>query len=102
MKRILLVVTALAMLAASPGEVVPELEAQGFYIESGSNASSEVVGDAVADAAFSGGRLYVVVLSEEPASGATFFAEAVLDDLGSGTVLTVAPETVGYASDGNS
>lgn len=102
MNRILLAVTALAMLAASPGEVVPELEAQGFYIESGSNASSGVVGDAVAEAGFSGERLYVVVLSEEPASGATFFADAVLDDLGSGTVLTVAPETVGYASDGNS
>lgn len=92
----------MAMLAASPGEVVSELEAQGFYIESGSNASSEVVGDAVADAGFSGGRLYVVVLSEEPASGAIFFADAVLDDLGSGTILTVAPESVGYASDNNS
>ncbi|MEX1038690.1 MAG: hypothetical protein WDZ96_07540 [Acidimicrobiia bacterium] len=102
MKRILLVVAALAMLAASPGEVVPELESQGFYIEAGSNASPEVVGDAVAEAGFSGGRFYVVVLSEEPGSGATFFADAVLDDLGSGTVLTVAPETVGYASDGTS
>lgn len=102
MKRILLVVAALAMLAASPGEVASELEAQGFYIESGSNASSEVVGDAVADASFAGGRLYVVVLGEEPASGATFFATAVLDELGSGTVLTVAPESVGYDSDGDS
>lgn len=92
----------MAMLAASPGEVVSDLEAQGFYIESGSNASSDVVGDAVADAGFSGGRLHVVVLSGEPASGATFFADAVLDDLGSGTVLTVASETVGYASDGTS
>jgi hypothetical protein len=102
MKRILLVVAALALLAASPGEVLSELEDQGFYIESGSNASSEVLGDAVAEAGFSGGRLYVVVLSEEPASGATFFAAAVLDELGSGTVLTVAPESIGYDSDGNS
>jgi hypothetical protein len=102
MKRILLAFAALAMIAASPGEVVSELEAQGFYIEAGSNASPGVVGDAVAEAGFAGGRLYVVVLSGEPGSGATFFADAVLDDLGSGTVLTVAPETVGYASDGNS
>ena len=102
MKRILLAIAALAIVAASPGEVVSELEEQGFYIESGSNASPGVVGDAVAEAGFAGGRLYVVVLSEEPGSGATFFADAVLDDLGSGTVLTVAPETVGYASDGNS
>ncbi|CAN5781522.1 hypothetical protein BH23ACT4_BH23ACT4_07860 [soil metagenome] len=102
MKRLLLAVTALAMLAASPGEVVSELEGQGFYIESGSNASAAVIGDAIAEAGFSGGRLYVVILSEEPASGANFFADAVFDDLGSGTVLTVAPETVGYASDGTS
>ncbi len=102
MKRVLLVIAALALLAASPGEVVSELEAQGFFIESGSAASPDVVGDAVADAGFTGGRLYVAVLSEEPASGATFFADAVLDDLGSGTVLIVAPETVGYASDGTS
>ena len=102
MKRILLVAAALAMLAASPGEVAPEIEAQGYFIESGSNASADVVGDAVADAGFAGGRLYVAVLSEEPASGATFFADAVLDDLGFGTVFIVAPETVGYASDGSS
>jgi hypothetical protein len=100
MKRVLLAAVALTLLAANPGDVVPDLEADGFYIESGSNASPEVIGDAVAEAGFAGGRLYVVVLSEEPVSGAPFFADAVLDDLGSGTVLTVAPESVGYASDG--
>jgi hypothetical protein len=102
MKRILLALASLTLLAASPGEVVPDLESQGFYIESGANATPGLIGDAVAEAGFSGGRLYVVVLSEEPVSGATFFADAVLDELGSGTVLTVAPETVGYASDGTS
>ncbi len=102
MKRILLAIVALAMIAASPGEVVSELEAQGFYIEAGSNASPDVVGDAVAEAGFAGERLYVVVLSVEPASGATFFSDAVLNSVGSGTVLTVAPETVGYAAEGTS
>jgi len=100
MKQLLLAIAALTLLAATPGEVVPDLEADGFYIESGSNASAGVIGDAVAEAGFAGGRLYIVVLSEEPVSGATFFADAVRDELGSGTVLTVAPETVGYSSDG--
>jgi hypothetical protein len=100
MKRLLLAIAALTLLAANPGEVVPVLEADGFYIESGSNASAGVIGDAVAEAGFAGGRLYIVVLSEEPVSGATFFADVVRDDLGPGTVLTVAPETVGYSSDG--
>lgn len=76
------------------------MESQGFFIESGSSATAGVVGDAVAEASFVGGRLYVVVLAEEPDSGATFFSDAVLDSLGSGTVLTVAPETVGFSSDG--
>ena len=42
----------------------------------------------------------MVVLAEEPASGATFYADAILDRLPGqdGTVLVVAPETVGWAS----
>ncbi len=100
MKRILFALAALVLIAATTGEVVPELETRGYFIETGSNATEEVVGDAVAEAGFAGGRLYIVVLAEEPPSGATFFSDAVLDELGEGTVLTVAPETVGYASDG--
>jgi hypothetical protein len=101
MKRILLLLATLALVAATPGDVVATLEDQGFYIEPGSNASEAVVGSAVAEAGFAGSRLYVVVLAEEPASGATFFSDSVLDDLASGTVLTVAPESVGWASVGD-
>ncbi|HEY5890736.1 MAG TPA: hypothetical protein VIW94_08565 [Acidimicrobiia bacterium] len=101
MKRTLLLVASLALIAATPVEVVETLEEQGFYIEPGSGATEAVVGDAVAEAGFAGSRLYVVVLAEEPATSATFFSDGVLDDLGTGTVLTVAPETVGWASMGD-
>ncbi|MDH3463159.1 MAG: hypothetical protein OEM32_06000 [Acidimicrobiia bacterium] len=90
----------LLLIAATPQETLSDLESQGFYIENGSSASASLVGDAVAEASFAGGRLYVVVLAEEPDSGATFFSDAVLDSLGTGTVLVVAPETVGFSSDG--
>jgi hypothetical protein len=92
----------LLLTAASPAEVIPGLEEDGFYIEAGSSASASTIAEAIAEAGFEGGRLYVVVLSEEPSISATFFADEVLDDLGNGTVLTVAPQTVGYASDGTS
>lgn len=99
MRKVVVALVSLLLVAATPGDVTTELREQGFYLEEGSSATTAVVGDAVAEGGFDGGQLYVVVLSEEPASGAPFFAEAVLDDLGTGTVLTVAPETVGFASD---
>lgn len=100
MRKFVVALVSVLLLAATPGDVTAELPEQGFYIESGSSATASVVGDAVAEGRFDGGQLYVVVLSEEPPSSATFFAEAVLDDLGgAGTVLTVAPESVGFASE---
>ena len=101
MKRILLILAAMVAVAAAPGDTLTDLESKGFYIEPGADASSDVVGDAVTEAGFDGGRLFIVVLKDEPASGATFFADSVLDDLQRGTVLTVAPETIGWASDGD-
>lgn len=98
MRRVLVAVSVL-LIAATPGEVVPELEANGYYIEPGSNATEDVVSDAVSDARSDGGRLYLVVLADEPPGGATTFSDSVLDRLGDGYVVTVAPETVGFAGD---
>ena len=100
MKRILLAVASLLLVAASPDQVVPELEDNGYYIDTGSTASEAVVSDAVFEGRADGGRLYLVVLSEEPAGGAPTFSDSVLDRLGSGYVVTIAPETVGFAGEG--
>lgn len=102
MKRLLaLAAAALVLVAATPDDALPALRADGYYIEEGSNATTEVVSDAVFDARADGGRLYIVVLADEPPGGATTFADSVLDSLGSGYVLVVAPETVGYSGDGS-
>jgi hypothetical protein len=54
----------------------------------------------VFDGRAEGGRLYIVVLADEPPGGATTFADSALDLLdGDGYVLTVGPETVGWAGD---
>lgn len=101
MKRLLfLVAVSLLLVAATPDQVVPELEDNGYYIETGSTVSEDVVSDAVFEGRADGGRLYLVVLSEEPPGGAPTFSDSVLDRLGTGYVVTVAPETVGFAGDG--
>ncbi len=91
------------VVAASPAEVATVVATDGFYIEPGADATPGVVGDAVADARFAGSAFSAVVLAEEPPSGATTYADAVLDELptGTGTVLVVAPETVGWSSAGD-
>lgn len=100
MRRLVIAVSFL-LIAASPGEVVPQLESDGYYIEPGSPASEAVVSDAVFAGRSDGGRLYLVVLAGEPPGGATTFSDSVLDELGGGYVVTVAPETVGFAGDGS-
>ncbi len=99
--RRLILLAAVLLLAATPAEVAPVVAAQGFFVESGTGADVARIGDAVAEARFAGGDLHVVVLAEEPAAGATVYAENVLDLLprAEGTVLVVAPETIGWASE---
>lgn len=101
MKRLLFVFLSFFLVAASVSEVVPQLQSDGYYIEPGSSASEDVVSDAVFEGRAAGGRLYMVVLSEEPPGGAPTFSDSVLDELGDGYVVTIAPETVGFAGDGS-
>ena len=101
MKRLFTLLAAFTLIAATPQEALPGLEENGYYIEQGSAASEQVVSDAVFEGRSDGGRLYIVVLAEEPGGGATTFSDSVLDLLGGdGYVVTVAPETVGFAGDG--
>jgi hypothetical protein len=101
MKRFIALSATVFLLAATPQEALPGLEADGYYIEPGSNATEQVVSDAVFDGRADGGRLYVVVLADEPPSGAVTFSDSTLDLLEEGYVLAVAPETVGWAGDGS-
>lgn len=98
---LLLAVLAALALAASPGEVVAEVADTGMYLEPGVVVEAAAISSAVADARAAGGDLSVVVLASEPAGGAPTFAESVLDRLGGGTVLVVAPDTIGWASEGD-
>ena len=86
--------------ATAPGGAAVVAADEGYFIEAGSDASSAVVSRAVSDGRSAGGLLYTVVLADEPSGGATTYADAVLDDVPrqEGTVLVVAPETVGWSS----
>lgn len=104
MKRLIFSAVALVFLvaAAQPADVAPVLQAQGFFVEDGSDADPDAVEDAVAAARFEGGHLSVAVLAVEPSGGATIYAENTLDAMGGrGTVFVVAPETVGWGSEGD-
>ncbi|HEX9763396.1 MAG TPA: hypothetical protein VGA97_09885, partial [Acidimicrobiia bacterium] len=61
--RTLLISVGMMLMAAAPQEVIPELEANGYYIEPGSGATESVISDAVFDGRADGGRLYIVVLA---------------------------------------
>ncbi len=98
---IVALVAVLLLAAASPDQVASDVADQGFYVEPGASVDVGAVGAAVADARAAGGRLGVVVLADEPPGGATTFADAVLDRIGAGTIFVVAPDTVGWASDGD-
>jgi hypothetical protein len=104
MRRLILAAFALVVLvaAAQPADVARVLDAQGFFVEVGSDADPDAVEDAVAEARFAGGDLSVAVLAVEPAGGAAVFAENTLEEMdGMGTVFIVAPEMVGWGSEGD-
>jgi hypothetical protein len=103
MKKALVALVAFVLLvAATPEEAMSDLEANGYFIEPGANVSEDVVSDAVSEGRNEGGRLYIVVLAEEPPGGATTFSDSTLDLLpGDSYVVTVAPETVGFAENGD-
>lgn len=100
LKALAAAAAVLFVLAATPSEIAPVVDAQGYFIEEGSGATDSSISRSVSDARASGGALSVVVLAEEPPGGATTYSGAVLTELAvaSGTVFTVAPETIGAES----
>jgi hypothetical protein len=100
MKYLVALFSLVFVVAAAPSDIASEVATTGFHVDSGTSATEICVSESVADARFSGGNLSIIVLVDEPAGGATAFAGALLAELDVfGTVLVVAPDTVGYEED---
>jgi cbb3-type cytochrome oxidase subunit 3 len=98
MRRIVILTAVLvAVLAAAPiasaqtvDEVADAARDQGFYIEPGVGVDAGDIEASVTRANQAGYRFAAVILDEDPTGGAVVFAGAVLDRLGSGTVLVLS------------
>lgn len=86
-------------LAATPSEAAPDAADNGLYVEPGLSVDRSAISTAVARARNGGLRFAVVLLVDDPAGGAVSFADAVLDRIGSGTVLVLSESGEGMASD---
>jgi len=95
----LLIATASPALAqASPAEAAAAANDAGYYIEAGLNVDESRISDTVRRVRDDGFEFHVVLLLGNPAGGATTFAGAVLDRLGSGTVLVLSADQIGMES----
>lgn len=88
-------------LAADVAEVADAVARDGFYVERDASISEDQAGDLVATMRNAGEGFSLVVLSDEPAAGATTFAESVQVALGRGLVLVIAPESLGAFGEGD-
>jgi hypothetical protein len=93
--------TAASALAADVADVADALANDGFYVERGASISEDQAGDLVGAMRDAGEGFSLVVLSSEPAAGATTFADNVQASLGRGIVLVIAPESLGFAGEGD-
>lgn len=93
-----LLAVALPAAAQTPDEVAAEVRDRGYWIDDRLPAEASRIDVAVTAAGNAGVRLMVVLLYEDPAGGATTFADAVLDRVGSGTVLVLSETGEGVVS----
>jgi hypothetical protein len=90
-----------ALAQADPGEVARAVRDTGVYVEEGSDLASGEVADLVAEARNQGERLSIVVLAEDPGTGAVAFGDAVVDRLSdAGVILVVTPDDFGVVGEG--
>jgi hypothetical protein len=98
---VLVATAAPALAAADPDEVAAAVRDTGVYVQAGSDLSAAEAGRLVAEARNAGERLSVIVLTEDPPSGAVTFGDAVADRLDGGNLLFVlTPSDVGIAGEG--
>ncbi|HEC08097.1 MAG TPA: hypothetical protein ENI86_00860 [Acidimicrobiales bacterium] len=106
LRILVLLLTAATMLlvrsapagAQSVDDTVQSLNRTGVYVEPGADADAEALARVADRQSTAGGRFYIVVLAEDPLDTTQEFTDAVLDELGSGTVITVAPNGLAAAS----
>ncbi|MCP3973328.1 MAG: hypothetical protein GY720_02410, partial [bacterium] len=96
-----LFVVAAPAIAVEADEVAAAAANDGFYVERGASISEQQAGDLVARLRDAGEGFVLVVLSNEPAAGATTFADNVQFAMGRGIVLVIAPESLGYTGVGD-
>ena len=104
MKRLVVLISVIALVslpvvaaAQTVSDVVEGLD-DGVYVADGLSADEGDLLDAVGRARNAGFGLYVVLLDEDPSGGATTFADSVLNQVGSGTVLVLSATNEGMAS----
>ena len=97
----LLVAAVAPALAADADEVADGIADDGVFVERGASTTDSEIGALVGAARNDGENLAIVVLSEEPVSGATTFADAIVNRVGRVLVIVIAPESVGYAGTGD-
>jgi hypothetical protein len=85
-------------IAQDADSVATELEQFGFYVDSGLDRNESEISDDVARARNAGFLFYVALLDEDPAGGATTFADSLLNRLGVGTVLVLSASDEGMVS----
>jgi len=86
-----------AAYAQDPGTVADEIRDDGVYVDAGLPMSEPEVGEYVSIVRSEGEELSIVLLFDEPVGGATTYADAVFNRLGTGVVLVIAAESDGYS-----
>jgi hypothetical protein len=79
-------------------DLLSGLEATGVFVEEGSSATAESLQTSVDMARAQGWDLSVVAMGAEPEGGASPFAGSIATALNAGTVVVVAPTTLGWAT----
>jgi len=87
--------------AAEVDEAAAAASRDGFFVERGASITEQQAGELVGEMRNAGEGFILIALSEEPPAGATTFADNVQLVIGSGLVLVIAPESLGYAGEGD-
>jgi len=95
---VLALAPAAVAVAQTPDEVAQSVIDTGYYVAPGLGTDSASISASVARARNSGVLFMAVLLDDDPAGGATTFADAVLSRVGGGTVLVLSANGEGMSS----